>query len=155
MLSAPLLCHTRTTTPAVVVQAHETSLTLHKPLHYREALQALQSSDYEGCVSVWEVQTGRRTALHQEHVERVWSVAYKPQEPTLFASGSDACTVKLWSMGKAMSIFSLSARTNSCSVTFNPHSRFLLAYGSADAGVISVDLRKPNQPECWCSALCS
>ena len=104
----------------------------------------------------------------QEHGQRVWSVAYNPQEPTLFASGSDDCTVKLWSMGKANSIFSLSARANICSVKFNPHSRYMLAYGSAggcpfsnsdkyvclplcvlsstDHGVHYVDLRKPNQP---------
>lgn len=73
----------------------------------------------------------------QEHGQRVWSVAYNPQEPTLFASGSDDCTVKLWSMGKANSIFSLSARANICSVKFNPHSRYMLAYGSAGKCMIS------------------
>ena len=122
--------------------AAKLSCVAYNPYHKHQLL----SSDYEGCVCVWDVQTGRRTALHQEHVERVWSVAYNPQEPTLFASGSDDCTVKLWSMGKVTSIFSLSARTNICSVTFNPHARYLLAYGSADAGVRYVDLRKPNQP---------
>lgn len=93
----------------------------------------------------------------------MWSVAYNPQEPTLFASGSDDCTVKLWSMGQPNSIFSFSARANICSVKFNPHSRYLLAYGSAgmwlvwalpfvalnsstDHGVHYIDLRKPNQP---------
>ena len=96
--------------------AAKLSCVAYNPYHKHQ----LVSSDYEGCVCVWDVQTGRRTALHQEHVERVWSVAYNPQEPTLFASGSDDCTVKLWSMGKATSIFSLSARTNICSVTFNP-----------------------------------
>ena len=82
----------------------------------------------------------------QEHGRRVWSVAYNPQEPTLFASGSDDCTVKLWSMGQPNSIFSFSARANICSVKFNPHSRYMLAYGSADHGVHYVDLRSPNQP---------
>ena len=108
--------------------------------------QQLVSSDYEGCVCVWDTSLGRRTALQQEHGQRVWSVAYNPQEPTLFASGSDDCTVKLWSMGKATSILSLSARANICSVKFNPHSRHMLAYGSLDHGVHYVDLRKPTQP---------
>jgi E3 ubiquitin-protein ligase RFWD2 len=106
----------------------------------------LVSSDYEGSVCVWDTNIGRRTALHQEHGRRVWSVAYNPQEPTLFASGSDDCTVKLWSMGQPNSIFSFSARANICSVKFNPHSRYMLAYGSADHGVHYVDLRSPNQP---------
>ena len=76
----------------------------------------------------------------------MWSVAYDPLEPTLFASGSDDCTVKLWSMGKLNSILSFSTRANICSVKFNPHSRYMLAYGSADHGVYYVDLRNPNQP---------
>ena len=37
--------------------------------------QQLVSSDYEGCVCVWDTSIGRRTALHQEHGQRVWSVA--------------------------------------------------------------------------------
>lgn len=84
--------------------------------------------------------------LWQEHSRRVWSVAYSPQEPSLFASGSDDCTVKLWSHGQPNSIFSFSARANICSVKFNPHSRYLLAYGSADHGVHYLDLRSPNKP---------
>lgn len=122
--------------------AAKLSCVAYNPYHKHH----LVSSDYEGCVCVWDTNIGRRTALHQEHGRRVWSVAYNPQEPTLFASGSDDCTVKLWSMGQPNSIFSFSARANICSVKFNPHSRYLLAYGSADHGVHYIDLRKPNQP---------
>ena len=64
----------------------------------------------------------------------------------MFASGSDDCTVKLWSMGQTNSIFSFSARANICSVKFNPFNRYLLAYGSADHGVYYIDLRNPNKP---------
>ena len=122
--------------------AAKLSCVAYNPYHK----QQLVSSDYEGRVCVWDTSIGRRTALHHEHDQRVWSVAYNPQEPTLFASGSDDCTVKLWSMGKATSILSLSARANICSVKFNPHSRYMLAYGSLDHGVHYVDLRKPTQP---------
>ena len=79
--------------------AAKLSCVAYNPYHK----QQLVSSDYEGRVCVWDTSLGRRTALHQEHDQRVWSVAYNPQEPTLFASGSDDCTVKLWSMGKATS----------------------------------------------------
>ena len=116
--------------------AAKLSCVAYNPYHK----QQLVSSDYEGRVCVWDTSIGRRTALHHEHDQRVWSVAYNPQEPTLFASGSADCTVKLWSMGKATSIFSLSARANICSVKFNPHSRYMLAYGSLDHGVHYVDL---------------
>ena len=43
-------------------------------------------------------------------------------------------------------ILSISTRANICSVKFNPHSLYMLAYGSADHGVHYVDLRNPNQP---------
>ena len=78
----------------------------------------------------------------------MWSVAYNPQEPTLFASGSDDCTVKLWSMGQPNSIFSFSAKANICSVKFNPYSRYLLAYGSA-----GVHIYRPLTCQSVCSDL--
>ena len=49
----------------------------------------LASSDYEGCVNVWDVSQGSKVATHQEHGKRVWSVMFNPTEPQLFASGSD------------------------------------------------------------------
>jgi E3 ubiquitin-protein ligase RFWD2 len=122
--------------------AAKLSCVAYNPYHKHH----LVSSDYEGCVCVWDTNVGRRTSLHQEHSRRVWSVAYSPQEPSLFASGSDDCTVKLWSMGQPNSIFSFSAKANICSVKFNPLDRYLLAYGSADHGVHYVDLRSPNKP---------
>ena len=52
----------------------------------------LASSDYEGCVCIWDVNTGAKMINHQEHSKRVWSVVYNPAEPTMYASGSDDCT---------------------------------------------------------------
>ena len=52
----------------------------------------LASSDYEGCVCIWDVNTGTKMINHQEHSKRVWSVVYNPAEPTMYASGSDDCT---------------------------------------------------------------
>ena len=68
------------------------------------------------------------------------------QFSVLFASDSDDCTVKLWSMGQPHSLFSFPAKASLCSVKFNPHSRYLLAYGSADHGVHYIDLRNPTKP---------
>ena len=52
----------------------------------------LASADYEGLVSVWDVNTCSRKASHHEHNKRVWSVVYNPTEPLLYASGSDDTT---------------------------------------------------------------
>ena len=58
------------------------------PYHKNE----LASSDYEGCVSIWDVNSSTKLVNHQEHSKRVWSVVYNPAEPTMYASGSDDCT---------------------------------------------------------------
>ena len=76
----------------------------------------------------------------------MWSVSYSQQEPTLFASGSEDRTVKLWSMGQPHSLFSFPTKAGICSVKFNPHARYLLAYGSADHRVYYTDLRNPTKP---------
>ena len=52
----------------------------------------LASADYEGCVSVWDINVGTKKASHHEHNKRVWSVVYNATEPTLYASGSDDST---------------------------------------------------------------
>ena len=52
----------------------------------------LASSDYEGCVCIWDVSSSTKLVNHQEHSKRVWSVVYNPSEPTMYASGSDDCT---------------------------------------------------------------
>ena len=52
----------------------------------------LASADYEGCVSVWDINTAHKKSSHHEHNKRVWSVVYSPTEPMLYASGSDDST---------------------------------------------------------------
>ena len=49
-------------------------------------------------------------------------------------------------MRQPHSLFSLPAKAIICSVKFNPHSRYLLAYASADHGVHYIDLRNPTKP---------
>ncbi|KAL5484611.1 hypothetical protein EMCRGX_G021140 [Ephydatia muelleri] len=106
----------------------------------------LVSSDYDGAVCVWDTNTGTRLVKFQEHEKRVWSVVYNPTEPNLFASGSDDCTVKLWSSNRPQSCYSLPAKANVCCVRFHPTNRYNIAYGSADHIVHYMDLRKPSEP---------
>ena len=114
----------------------------------------LASSDYEGCVCIWDVASSTKLVNLQEHSKRVWSVVYNPSEPTMYASGSDDCTgtlqcviivccmssslslslslsVKLWCNSRPHSIFTIDAKANVCSVRFHPVDRHYLAYGSA------------------------
>lgn len=38
----------------------------------------------------------------KEHEKRVWSIDISSADPTLLASGSDDCSVKLWSINQAI-----------------------------------------------------
>ena len=74
---------------ALCVSTH-TSFISTSSVCFNSYLKAiLISSDYEGCVNVWDVSQGTKVATHQEHGKRVWSVMFNPTEPQLFASGSD------------------------------------------------------------------
>ncbi|KAK3087450.1 hypothetical protein FSP39_006033 [Pinctada imbricata] len=105
----------------------------------------LASSDYEGCITLWDAFTAQKTKLFQEHEKRCWSVDFNAMDPKLLASGSDDGKVKLWSTNAEHSIACLEAKANVCCVKFNPESRYHLAYGSADHCVHYYDLRSTRQ----------
>lgn len=108
----------------------------------------LASSDYEGAVSIWDVQTGSRTKTFHEHEKRCWSVDFNDVSCHLIASGSDDARVKLWSINEEHSIATLEAKANVCCVKFNPKSSCHLAFGSADHDVHYYDLRNMNKALC-------
>jgi len=49
---------------------------------------------------LWDASTGQEFSQYSEHEKRAWSVDFSPVCPTKFASGSDDCTVKLWSISE-------------------------------------------------------
>lgn len=108
----------------------------------------MASSDYEGAVNLWDVQTGLRTKCFHEHEKRCWSVDFNDIDSRLLASGSDDTRVKLWSLNTEHSIATLEAKANVCCVKFNPKSSCHLAFGSADHHVHYYDLRHMTKPLC-------
>lgn len=108
----------------------------------------LASSDYEGAVNIWDVQTGQRTKSFHEHEKRCWSVDFNDVDTRLIASGSDDARVKLWSTNDERSIATLEAKANVCCVKFNPKSSCHLAFGSADHDVHYYDLRNMSKALC-------
>lgn len=108
----------------------------------------MASSDYEGAVTLWDVQTGTQTRTFNEHEKRCWSVDFNNIEARLLASGSDDARVKLWSTQDERSIATLEAKANVCCVKFNPKSRYHLAFGSADHDVHYYDLRNMSKALC-------
>lgn len=108
----------------------------------------MASSDYEGAVNLWDVQTGIRSKCFHEHEKRCWSVDFNDVDSRLIASGSDDARVKLWTLNDEHSVATLEAKANVCCVKFNPNSSCHLAFGSADHDVHYYDLRNMTKPLC-------
>ncbi|KAL5993545.1 hypothetical protein ACLOJK_014470 [Asimina triloba] len=143
----------------------------------------LASTDYDGVVQklvfsvlqLWDASTGQGFLQYTEHQKRAWSVDFSEVDPTKLASGSDDCSVKLWSINQAhrntditligrkaasiqsemlpmfakSSIDTIRNVANVCCVQFSSHSTHLLAFGSADYKTYCYDLRNTRIP--WCT----
>ena len=55
----------------------------------------LLSSDYEGCVMLWDVDTGLAVNEYEAHDKRIWSVDFCTADSSLFVSGSDDGWIKV------------------------------------------------------------
>lgn len=108
----------------------------------------LASTDYDGAVKLWDASTGQAFSQYSEHEKRAWSVDFSQVYPTKFASGSDDCYVKLWSINDKNSLGTIRSVANVCCVQFSPHSTHLLAFGSADYRTYCYDLRYAKTA--WC-----
>lgn len=109
----------------------------------------LASADYDGVVQVWDAFTGQGLSHYREHQRRAWCVDFSHVDPTQFASGSDDCSVKLWSLNEKTSTCTIRSAANVCCVQFSSRSSHLLAFGSADYKIHLYDLRHTRIP--WCT----
>ncbi|KAJ7246850.1 hypothetical protein O6H91_Y427300 [Diphasiastrum complanatum] len=106
----------------------------------------IASSDYEGIVTLWDVNTCQSTIEYEEHEKRAWSVDFSRTEPSMLVSGSDDGKVKVWCTKQEKSVMSLDMKANICCVKYNPDSSNFLAVGSADHHIHYCDLRKASSP---------
>ncbi|XVF33205.1 hypothetical protein REPUB_Repub17cG0148400 [Reevesia pubescens] len=112
----------------------------------------LASTDYDGVAKTWDAGTGQEFCQYTEHQKRAWSVDFSQADPTKFASGSDDCSVKLWSINEKSSLGTIGSPANVCCVQFSTFSPHLLAFGSADYKVYCYDLRHARIPLCTLAA---
>ncbi|KAI3787571.1 hypothetical protein L1987_42138 [Smallanthus sonchifolius] len=108
----------------------------------------LASADYDGVVKIWDAGTGGAVSHHIEHERRAWSVDFSRVDPIKLASGSDDCSVKLWSINEKKSLATIKTVANVCCVQFSPYSTHLLSLGSADYKTYCYDLRNVSTPLC-------
>ncbi|XP_050935571.1 E3 ubiquitin-protein ligase COP1 isoform X2 [Cucumis melo] len=59
----------------------------------KQSKNIIASSDYEGIVTVWDVNRGQSVMEYEEHEKRAWSVDFSRTEPSRLVSGSDDCKV--------------------------------------------------------------
>ncbi|PKA64236.1 Protein suppresor of PHYA-105 1 [Apostasia shenzhenica] len=109
----------------------------------------LASTDYDGVVQLWDAGTGQGFTQYVGHEKRAWSVDFSPVDPTKLASGSDDCSVKLWSIRERDCIDTIRTVANVCCVQFSPYSSNLLSFGTADYKILCYDLRNTRNP--WCA----
>lgn len=106
----------------------------------------IASSDYEGIVTVWDVNTRQSVMMYEEHEKRAWSVDFSRTEPTRLISGSDDGKVKVWCTRQETSVLNIDMKANICCVKYNPGSSYYVAVGSADHHIHYYDLRNPSVP---------
>ncbi|KAK9053017.1 hypothetical protein SSX86_029647 [Deinandra increscens subsp. villosa] len=111
----------------------------------------LASTDYDGVVKIWDAGTGEAVSHHIEHERRAWSVDFSRVDPIKLASGSDDCSVKLWSINEKKSLATIKSVASVCCVQFSPYSTHLLSFGSADYKTYCYDLRNVSMPLCTLS----
>ncbi|KAL3849012.1 hypothetical protein ACJIZ3_010894 [Penstemon smallii] len=106
----------------------------------------IASSDYEGIVTVWDVNTRESVVEYEEHEKRAWSVDFSRTEPSMLVSGSDDCKVKVWCTNQEASVLNIDMKANICCVKYNPESSKFIAVGSADHNIHYYDLRNTCHP---------
>ncbi|KAM7274895.1 hypothetical protein ACFE04_016761 [Oxalis oulophora] len=106
----------------------------------------IASSDYDGIVNVWDVNTRQSIMEYEEHEKRAWSVDFSRTEPSMLVSGSDDCKVKIWCTKQEASVLNIDMKANICCVKYNPGSSNHIAVGSADHHIHYYDLRNISQP---------
>ncbi|XP_057859829.1 E3 ubiquitin-protein ligase COP1 [Cryptomeria japonica] len=106
----------------------------------------IASSDHEGIVTVWDVNTRQSIMEYEEHEKRAWSVDFSRTDPTMLVSGSDDCKVKVWCTRQDASVLTIDVKANICCVQCNPGSRNYIAVGSADRNIHYYDLRRISEP---------
>lgn len=111
--------------------------------------QQLASSDYDGCVALWDAYVGAQIQAFVGHESRAWNVDFCSLDPTRLASSSDDGTVRIWdtNVGSgSTTVIAPKGGVNICSVKFNPLASNHVVFGSADHNVYHYDLRYSKSP---------
>lgn len=83
----------------------------------------------DGNLTVWDTESGDRTATLSRHHGRIWSIAVDRQNARI-ASASDDCTIRLWNATNGQCLTTLTGHNSWVrAVAFSQHGRFLASGG--------------------------
>ena len=106
----------------------------------------IAASDYEGIVSVWDVEKKCTIIDFEEHEKRIWTVDYCRTDPRLLVSGSDDYLVKIWNTDQPNSVHEIDMKANVCCAQYSPENAHCIAVGCVDQKVYIFDLRRLAEP---------
>jgi protein suppressor of PHYA-105 1 len=106
----------------------------------------LSCSTSEADIIMWDIEAGEEVQRFSGHKQRIWSLTFSPKQPTVFATGSDDCTLRLWSTEQQRSTLSIKFDTNVCCVAASAWDANLYAAGTAGHCMSVYDTRYPNMP---------
>ncbi|KAL7601274.1 hypothetical protein Lser_V15G22756 [Lactuca serriola] len=106
----------------------------------------IASSDYEGIVTIWDVNTRQGVMEFKEHNKRAWSVDFSHLESSMLVSGGDDHKVKIWCTKQESSVINIKMRAHICCVKYNPGSSNHIAVGSEDHYIYYYDIRNISYP---------
>ncbi|KAL6776984.1 PCOP1 [Auxenochlorella protothecoides x Auxenochlorella symbiontica] len=104
------------------------------------------ASDYDGAMSLWDVEGLALVHEFEAHVRRVWAVHYCAAAQGLLATGSDDGLVKLWSTSLATMVGQIDVGVNVCCVRWRPGSSHHVALGCSDHHAYLYDTRHVARP---------
>lgn len=108
--------------------------------------QHIAASDYEGVVSIWDVEKKRAIIDFEEHEKRIWSVDFCRSNPSLLVSGSDDYLVKIWNTDQRNSVHEIDMEANVCCVQFSPNDDHGIAVSCVNQKAYIFDLRRLDEP---------
>lgn len=80
------------------------------------------------------------------HSNRVWSLSFSAMRPSVFASGSDDCSLRLWDVKQHQHAWTADLGANVCGVAFSPWDEHTVACGTAAHSISIYDVRNNKTP---------
>jgi WD40 repeat protein len=80
-------------------------------------------------VRIWDLETGKRDAILQGHVQGVWSISFSADDRTL--ASSCGARLMLWQVGSWQELLSINEPT--MRIEFSPNGQYLVGWERTDA----------------------